>query len=85
MATKFTALHYNAIAKDFRETFIEPKSEDSVFALELIDTHNAGLSKLLIKLCVRFSKDNSSFNALKFMKAAIPESIQARMIERATR
>jgi hypothetical protein len=77
--SKFSAQHYNAIAKDIREQFQFYGLGANVTQLpkherEILMARSATLCDLALRLARRFKKDNPSFDPLLFLDACSPDS-----------
>jgi hypothetical protein len=68
--SKFSAQHYNAIAKDFRTAFDSSKACDTRKE-EII--YRAALANLALRLAIRFKEDNERFNPHRFLDACSPD------------
>lgn len=62
---KFSRVHYNAIAKDIRETLQA--------YLDVPAPSSSALMTLSIKLAYRFTEDNPRFDPIKFLNACSPD------------
>jgi hypothetical protein len=73
---KFSAQHYNAIAKDIREEFSEhmaiPTGGEHTRSVDM--SYRAALCNLAIRFAKRFQKDNERFDPLKFLDACSPNT-----------
>ena len=67
---KWTAYHYNAIAKEIREAF--PLDDKRASTRLPKSTARAYLTLLALSLAKRFDKDNPRFNPVRFLNACSP-------------
>ena len=73
---KFSAQHYNAIAKDIREEFpIDLTPHEPAYHRMRQDNmeRRTALVNLALRLAKRFEADNKRFEPLKFLDACSPD------------
>lgn len=79
---KFTAMHYNAIAKEIREVFPtmwadsdpEPTMSMARQQKHLAQVERATLTNFALNLAKRFKEDNPNFDPHRFLDACSPNT-----------
>jgi hypothetical protein len=70
---KFSAVHYNAIAKEIRDVFPQGDGFETRSQRNNYMAQRAVLAALALNFAQRFNQDNPRFNPLKFLDACSPD------------